>query len=202
MPQARVMSSASSASNPHVRRFVAVKVRGKLPTSGRPTDQDEQLKWEGVRATKQIMRDIACARPGSHIERSGLAIIVSMWDIHAVATAQKRGAASAFRAFASVAFASVAFDGGRAGPPLAGGSSAVAGGAGDGVGTTMILFGSHRITRLGAESQILPRAHARHRAASSSSCGRRLGPRVHPALGDFHAGAAPSLRSDQDRSMR
>ena len=96
-------NSSSGASAPPQRpgRVVSVKVRGKLPTSGPPTDEDERLTLVGVRATRAIMKDIASAGPGSVIERAGLKMIDCVWDAHAEASARRKAAADAFRVFAA-----------------------------------------------------------------------------------------------------
>jgi hypothetical protein len=95
--------SSCGASTPLQRsgRVVAVRVRGKLPTSDQPTDEDERLTLAGVRATRAILKDIVSAGRGSAIERVGLQMIDSVWNAHAEASAQRKAAADAFRAFAA-----------------------------------------------------------------------------------------------------
>jgi integrase len=95
--------SSSGASAPPQRpgRVVAVRIAGKLPTSSAPTDEDERLTVAGIGATRSIMKDIASARPGSAVERSGLQLIDGIWQAHANASDQRKAAADAFRAFAA-----------------------------------------------------------------------------------------------------
>lgn len=95
--------SSSGVSAPPQRpgRVVAVRIAGKLPTSSAPTDEDERLTVAGIRATRSIMKDLASARPGSAVERSGLQLIDGIWQAHANASAQRKAAADAFRAFAA-----------------------------------------------------------------------------------------------------
>lgn len=95
--------SSGGASAPPQRpgRVVAVRIAGKLPTSSAPTDEDERLTVAGIRATRAIMKDIASARPGSAVERSGLQLIDGIWQAHANASAQRKAAADAFRIFAA-----------------------------------------------------------------------------------------------------
>jgi hypothetical protein len=64
-------------------------------------DEDERLTVAGIRATLSIMKDIASARPGSAVERSGLQLIDGIWRAHANASDQRKAAADAFRAFAT-----------------------------------------------------------------------------------------------------
>lgn len=93
--------SGTSAPPKRPGRVVAVHIAGKLPTSSAPTDEDERLTVAGIRATRSIMKDIASARPGSAVERSGLQLIDGIWQGHANASDQRKAAADAWRAFAA-----------------------------------------------------------------------------------------------------
>ncbi len=97
----RIASQASPSRRPGSGRVLSIRTAGKLPGSGQPTDEDEKLTLEGIRATRRIMKDIASARPGSAVERAGLQLIDGVWEAHARATAQRKAAADAFRAFAA-----------------------------------------------------------------------------------------------------
>ncbi len=94
-------SSGITSGQKRPGRVVSVRVRGKLPTSSAPTDEDERLTLEGLRVSHAILRDIASARPGSAIERSALELIDGIWDAHAQASALRSEAAASFRRFAS-----------------------------------------------------------------------------------------------------
>jgi integrase len=95
--------SASDGSSPSNRagRVVHVAIQGKLPRSGAPSDPDQQLTVDGIRASMVVLKDISAARRGSAVDRAGLKLIDRIWEAHAHASAIRTAAALAFKRFAA-----------------------------------------------------------------------------------------------------
>jgi integrase len=95
--------SASESSLPDHRagRVIHVAIQGKLPRSGAPSDPDQQLTVDGIRASMLVLKDISAARRGSAVDRAGLKLIDGIWEAHAHANAIRTAAALDFKRFAA-----------------------------------------------------------------------------------------------------
>jgi hypothetical protein len=89
----------SAGASPSTGRVVAQRINGKLPHSPNPTDLDERMTLDGIRATWAVMRDMSSARPGSIVERAGLGLIDSIWKAHSTASETRETAAHEFKDF-------------------------------------------------------------------------------------------------------